>query len=113
MNPFLFLIKILEIFVEVRVASSNPPGIIPIFLPFFIKLTKLYLFTPLTSHQVKNIPIIGNTSKALDANPLHLKNTILLNVKPKLKIPCGCIAIRLLLLSIYYLVINSHLSKYW
>lgn len=40
-KPFLFLMKILHSFLEVKVASSNPPGRTPIFFPFLRTAFKL------------------------------------------------------------------------
>ena len=65
MNPFLFLIKTRNYLGVVRVASSKPPGTIPMSFFCFIKRRRLDLSTDSTPHNLKRPPIKGKLSIAL------------------------------------------------
>lgn len=67
MNPLRSLSQHLIYFGVVTVASSNPPGRRPIFLPFFIKPPKFLWSTASTPHNLRIKPVIGKfKAKRLD-----------------------------------------------
>ena len=72
MNPFLFFIHILIYEEVVIVAYSNPPGIRPMFLPYFISRLILLLSTPWNPHSFKAKPKRGRFKANLLESPTKL-----------------------------------------